>query len=156
MRPAFIQRAGKALSAYYDSRGLPALFTILSLGDLRRDDLTAIGQVWTRLELKDIRNKAGTGRSALEVLSEVSRRLKGGVTSERNAFSVPHAVRNTNLKTELKRAIRPGQRPGTDVMGEDGEEDLLKTPDIRQRYGDIAHQPLDHAGELTRRKLNRK
>jgi hypothetical protein len=157
LRPALIRRAGKSgLAAMYDGRGLPVIFTILALNDLRKDDLNAIGQVFTRDELAHEKNKNRTGRSALDVYSEASQRLKGQVPGERNAFMVSRAVKSTRLRPEQKPQGRTGrQRPGADVMGENrpgDEEDQA----AGGQYGDLITQPLDRLGLPGRRRPGRK
>lgn len=120
-RPPLIRQPGKkVLAEFYDARRLPVLFTILSLNDLKGDDLNAIGQVFSRDELRNVKNKNRTGRSILEVYTEASQRLKGRVPGERNAFAITRAVNNTNLRGKLKSQIPSGsgaQQSDADVMG---------------------------------------
>jgi hypothetical protein len=161
VRPALIGLAGKkALAEFYDAKGFPVLFTILTLNDLRGDDLNAIGQVFTREELRGMKKKNQTGRSMLEIYTEASQRLKGRVPGERNAFAVNHAVKNTNLRSALKSKQRPGsggQRPGSDVMGEDGNDEAeAGNPNGRVQYRNILSNPLDDFAKIRQRKTGRK
>lgn len=156
LRPALIRRAGKrALGGMFDSRGLPVLFTILTLNDLRKQDLTAIGQVFTRDELAHVKNRNQTGRSVLEVYTEASQRMKGRVPGERNTFSTNRAVKNTKLRPE-KPDRRPGsgpQRPGTDVFGEshDDEDEEAQREGIRRGYRDLLSPSSDTIRKMGRR-----
>ena len=159
VRPTLIDMAGKkALSDFYDARGLPVLFTILALKDLSRDDLNAIGKIFSRNDLLEVKNKNRTGKSILEVYTEASQRLKGRVPGERNAFAVTHAVKNTNLRDELKSKMRSGgPRSGSDVMGEDGSDETDEgKPCGPVRYRDLLSNPLDDLGKNTRRRMGRK
>ncbi|MDD4137407.1 MAG: hypothetical protein PHT99_05870, partial [Methanoregula sp.] len=157
VRPAFILRAGKkALSGIYDARGFPVLFTILALSDLRRDDLKAIEQVFSRDDLRNLKHKNRTGRSALEIFTETSQRLKGHVPRERNEFAVTHAVKNTNFRSELKSQLRSRSdrhHPTTDIMGNrsNNEGDAQK-PDDLTPYGDFVSRQLDDLGKQARGK----
>ena len=160
IRPAFIVRAGrKALAERYDSRGLPALFTIFSLNDLRRDDLDAIAQVFSRDDLKNTRNKNRIGRNALEVFTEASERLKVRVPGERNPFIVSHAVKNASFSGEHA----PHEKPGSENSGEIDVTDRDRTVDVepqemtgQERYRDLLpHQP-DSLERMARRKPGQK
>jgi len=87
VRPALIRRAGAPLlSRLYDSRGIPALFVIFSLGDVNRSDLEAIAKVFSPHELRNVMSRNRTGRNALEVFTEISRSLKNRPVTERNTF----------------------------------------------------------------------
>jgi len=101
-RIALIGRAGKeALSGIFDARGMPVLFTIMGLSDLTREDLDAIGKIFSRDELRTIKSRTRTGRNGLQMFTEAHRRLKTREPAERNAFSIPRAVKNTNMRGEL-------------------------------------------------------
>lgn len=164
IRPAFIRRAGKkALADFYDKRGLPVLYTILSLTDLRGDDLKAIGQVFSRDELRSIKNKNRTGKSILEVYTEATQRLKGRLPGERNAFAISHAVKSTNQRGEMKSQMRSpsrGGHPATDIMGDgrrtDDPDSDAENTGSQVRYRDLLSNPLDDFGRVARRKLGRK
>jgi len=161
VRPALIGRAGKKpLSAVYDAKGLPVLFTILTLSDLRKDDLKAIGQVFSRDELINVKSRNRTGRSVFEVYSEATRRLKGRAPGDRNAFEIHRAVQNTNLRGELKSQMRPGtgsRHSDSDVMGESrADEGDPRKAGSRARLGNLLVNPLDNLGELSRKKAEKK
>ena len=52
VRPALIRRAGKRLlSGVFDSRGIPVIFTIFSLGDLSLHDLDAIAALYFKTRM---------------------------------------------------------------------------------------------------------
>jgi hypothetical protein len=155
VRPVFIERAGKrVLSELYDSRGLPAIFTIFGLNDLSREDLNAIANVFTRDDLKRVKHKNRTGRSGLEVYSEASRRMKGQAPRERHTVENRHAVKSTNLRGAIRSQIRSATGSGTDVMGESRGTDGADTgrPGARERYDDLITHPLDKFGRIVRRK----
>jgi hypothetical protein len=149
VRPILILRAGKkALGGMFDASGLPVLFKILSLNDLRKDDLKAIGQVFTRDELAHVKNKNRTGRSILEIYTEAGQRLKGRVPGERNTFFVSRAVKNTRLKAERPERRGGQERPGTDIFGESGGEE---SSDEQSGYRDLISSSSDRVGRLFRR-----
>jgi hypothetical protein len=101
VRPALIQRAGiQLLSEVYDGRGISVLFTIFALGDLSRDDLDAMAEVFTKEDLENAMNRNRMGKNALEVFNESSERLKAHVPGERNKFFVRNAIQTTNKEDE--------------------------------------------------------
>lgn len=159
VRPALIARGEKKpLTTVYDSKGLPVLFTILTLTDLRKDDIKAIGQVFSRDELINVKSKNRTGRSVYEVYSEAVQRLKGHPPGDRNAFEIHRAVQNTNLRGELKSQMKPGPgaHPSSDVMGESRDEADPRKVGSRVRYGNLLTNPLDNMSELARKRVEKK
>jgi len=159
MRPALIGRVGKkGLSELFDDRGIPVLFTILGLKDLARDDLAAIGKIFTRDELRKVKAKNRTGRNGLELYSEATRRLTGREPDERNSFAAPGAVKNTNLRGQMgpqlrNRSGRDSHLAGTDVMGESrGGDHESDTGGSAQRYDDMMTNPLDNIRDIVHRK----
>ncbi len=161
VRPALIERAGKpALGGIFDARGIPVLFTILGLSDIARQDITAIEKVFSKDELRAIKSKNRAGRNALQMYTEVLRRLNVHEPRERNAFAIARAVKNTKLGGS---GMRPGPRKSaqqdarhhaSDIMGEStpGERADDGTSDISKRYGDLTTSPLDTFGGLARKK----
>jgi hypothetical protein len=153
IRPALIRNAGKtALSETCDSKGTPVLITILSIGDLRKADLLAIKDVFPKDELKKIKNKNRTGKSAHEIYMEASGRLSRNAPLERNKFAVSHAVKDTRMERGLKKQISSHGRQ-SDIFGESGKES--KGISMSQRYSQLTHNPLDNI-ELIRRQMKRK
>ncbi len=157
MRPALISRAGKkALTELYDTRGMPLLFTIFGLKDLARDDLTAIGKMFTRDELRKAKVRNRTGKTGLELYSEASRRLNGREPDERNSFAAPGAVKNTNLRGQFGSRSHSGGRDthlsGTDVMGENRRGDEGTGISSSERYDDLMRNPLDNFQGMVHRK----
>jgi hypothetical protein len=166
LRPALIERAGKkALGSLFNVRGSPVLFTILALNDLTREDLAAIEKMFTRDELRSIKNKKRTGRNALQIFYEAQRRLKVQGPGERNAFSLTRAVKNTNLSGDIGLQIRSRESgggeshlAGADVMGgsrnkADGESERTGAA---ERYDALMTQPLDNFRALVHRKTGPK
>jgi hypothetical protein len=99
VRPALIRKAGnRLLSVLFDSRGIPAIFTIFSLGDVCISDLDALAEVFTPDELRGIMSQNRSGRNALEVFSEISMVLKSRPSLERNTFFKTNARKDSNLE----------------------------------------------------------
>jgi hypothetical protein len=87
VRPVFIRRAGcRLLSQVFDKRGIPAIYTIFSLGDLSQDDLTAVASVFSEEDLRRTRSKSGGGKDALTVFDEVARSVKSHAPLGRHTF----------------------------------------------------------------------
>jgi hypothetical protein len=96
VRPVFIRRAGtRLLSRIFDRRGIPAIYTIFSLGDLSQDDLRAIADVFTEEELRNTRSRSGGGKDALTVFDEVARSVKSHAPLDRHVFYRPLPPKDT-------------------------------------------------------------
>ena len=159
IRPVFIERAGRRLlSEIYDGRDLPVLFLILGLGDLSRQDLDAIGKVFTRNELKEVKSRNRTGKSALEAFTIASARLKGRPARERNPFELTQAVRTTNprgdiasqkiaRKTEGHGSVPPGGAGGQGSQRENGER-----ADRSGKLEGLTQDTLDNIAGVMRKK----
>lgn len=158
-RPALIMRAGKkALSGFFDARGMPVLFTILGLSDLAREDLDAIGKVFSRDELRGIKSRSRAGRNGLQMFAEAERRLKTREPADRNAFSIPRAVKNTNMRGELGSQMQSRERgghdahlAGRDVMGGNRCEDSDSMQGAAEKYDEMMRQPLDNIRGMVKR-----
>ena len=87
VRPVLIRKAGKRLlSGVFDSRGIPVIFTVFSLGDLSLHDLDAIAAVFSQEDLKNTMCRTRTGRNALTVFMEIAQSLKSRGSLERHTF----------------------------------------------------------------------
>ena len=160
-RTALIGQAGKeALTGVFDARGMPVLFTILGTSDLSREDLDAVEKVFSRDELRGIRSRNRTGKNALQMYVEARQRLKSRDPTERNAFSIPRAVKNTNMRGELGSQMQSRGRgghdahlAGRDVMGENrGEGNGTGMPGAAEKYDDLMKQPLDNLRGMLKRR----
>ena len=99
VRPAFIRKAGpRLLSSVYDRRGIPAIFTIYSLGDISTSDLDALAKVFSKEDLKNLMCRSRTGKNALTVFTEISLSLKSHASLERNMFFKPSALKDTDVE----------------------------------------------------------
>ncbi len=97
IRPVLIHHAGKnLLSAVYDQRGIPAIYTIFALGDLCISDLNAIAEVFSREELKRVMCRNRSGKDALTVFSELSLSLKNRASLDRHMFFKTPAAKDAD------------------------------------------------------------
>lgn len=163
VRPALIRRAGvKLLSEIYDGRGMPVLFAIFALGDLSRDDLDAMADIFTEEELKNVMNRNRTGKNALEVFNESSERLKVHAPGERNKFFVSRAIRTTNMDGELRSQVNSSPQPGG-ISGahvhegerKRSEQDEVSGPSAAERYEDMMSDPLDNIAKMVKKTQGR-
>ncbi len=153
IRPVLIRRCGKdALSTTYDARGIPPLIAILSIGDLRKADLQAIKDVFQKDELRKVRNKNGTGRSAHDIYMEAAGRLSRNAPQERNKFGVSHAVKDTRMERGLKKQLSADNRT-SDMFGNQRKDD--GKGGMSQRYSEMMQDPLDNI-DMLRRQIKRK
>jgi hypothetical protein len=98
VRPVLIRRAGKRLlSGVFDSRGLPVIFTVFSLGDLSLHDLNAIAAEFSQEDLKNTMCRNRTGRNALTVFTEIAWSLKSHGSLERHMFFRPSARKDMDI-----------------------------------------------------------
>jgi hypothetical protein len=115
-RPALIRKAGKRLlSVLFDSRGIPAIFTIFSLGDVCMTDLDALAEVFTLDELRGVMSQNRSGRNALEVFTEISLLLKSRPSLERNTFFKTNARKDSGVNGDAgvpAVAVRGEKRTG--------------------------------------------
>jgi len=103
VRPELIRRIGsRLLSGLFDRNGMPVLFSIFGLGDLGIHDLEAITEVFSHDGLRKVMAKNRMGKNALEILTEIFPSIKGKPARDRNAFSVTHAVKNTNMENVVR------------------------------------------------------
>ena len=152
IRPQLIRRAGKTiLAGTYDGKGMPPIITILGIGDIRKNDLLAIKDVFTRDELKTIRNKSRTGRSAYDIYFELSNRLSHNAPLERNKFAVSHAVKDTRMEKGLKQQIS-SQNTTNDIFG-NTRRDASKGG-VSQKYSEMMQDP--NSIDMLRRQVKRK
>jgi hypothetical protein len=97
VRPVLIQKAGKKLlSAVYDQRGIPVIYTIFGLGDLCMSDLNTIAAVFSKDELKKVMCRNRTGKDALTVFSEIALSLKSHASLDRHMFFKPSAAKDAD------------------------------------------------------------
>jgi hypothetical protein len=97
IRPVLIQKAGKKLlSAAYDQRGIPVIYTIFALGDVCMSDLNAIAAVFSKDELKEVMCRNRTGKDALTVFSEITLSLKSHASLDRHMFFKASAAKDTD------------------------------------------------------------
>jgi hypothetical protein len=102
IRPVLIRKAGKnLLSAVYDQRGIPAIYTIFALGDLCLSDLNAIAAVFSTEELKGVMCRSRSGKDALTVFSELSLSLKNRASLDRHTFFRTPAAKDTDPDREI-------------------------------------------------------
>jgi CheY-like chemotaxis protein len=93
----------KLLSTLYDHNGMPALFLVFQRGDLRIHDLDAIGEVFSKSDLKKVKVKNGGGRDGLEIFNEISRSINYMAILEKTmAVAIP-----SEKKTEDEPEARP-------------------------------------------------
>jgi hypothetical protein len=159
VRPALIKKAGKRLlGELYDSRGIPALFSILTLGDVCRDDLDAIEKVFTNDDLKQVMHKEKRGKTALEVFVDASTRLKSHAPGERNKFMVVHAVKTTNLEGDLRSQVsshgHEKRVSGAQVQAADNknaERGEGEGTGDSGRFDELMSDPLDDISKTMRR-----
>ena len=98
VRPVLIRRAGKRLlSGVFDSRGIPVIFTVFSLGDLSLHDLDAIAAVLSQEDLKNTMCRNRTGRNALTVFTEIAQSLKSHGSLERHTFFSKSARKDMDI-----------------------------------------------------------
>ena len=101
VRPALIRKAGmRLLSSVYDSRGIPVIFTIYSLGDISVSDLEALARVFSEDDLKKTMCKNRTGKNALTVFSEIALSLKSHASLDRHMFFKPSAMKDSDIDTK--------------------------------------------------------
>ena len=160
-RPALIEKAGKELLARtYDSRGIPVLLSILSLADLRRQDLDAIRRVFLPKELAKVMARSRTGENALNIFTSLASSLRKRGPSKRNKFEVIHAVKTTNMESALRSQINnPGREKsmfGPQVKMADGEvvkDDESSRIDQRERYESLLpDDPFNLIGNIKRKR----
>jgi hypothetical protein len=97
VRPALIRKAGpRLLSSVYDSRGIPVIFTIYTLGDICLSDLDALAKVFSKDDLNKIMCRNRTGKNALTVFTEIALSLKSHASLERHTFFKPSAPKDTD------------------------------------------------------------
>jgi CheY-like chemotaxis protein len=124
IRSELIRKIGKQLlSTLYDHTGTPALFLIYGMSGLRIHDLDAIGEVFSKDELKKVKVKSGMGRNGLEIFEEISRSI--------NYLSILETT--ISKVTEEKRAGEKSDREETDagscVTPPLRKEDTVVSPD---------------------------
>ena len=101
VRPALIRKAGmQLLSSVYDSRGIPVIFTIYSLGDISVSDLEALARVFSEDDLKKTMCRNRTGKNALTVFTEIALSLKSHASLERHIFFRPSAMKDSDIDTK--------------------------------------------------------
>jgi hypothetical protein len=160
IRPALIERAGKKmLSEVFDNKDLPVIFLILSQGDLSGNDLIAIEKIFTRDDLRGVRSRKGTGKSALEAFTEVSAAVRSHGPRDRNMFNKNTAVRTTNFEGSLRDQIEAqdgtGQTSGAAVRtprannAKSGDGDLSK---VSEKYGELIPESLENITRIMQRK----
>lgn len=155
VRPALIRRAGRLLFCVYDSRGIPAIFSILSLTDLGKSDLDAVREVFSRDELRNIKTRNHSGKSALEVFTGISQSLKNHAPPERNTFSKTHAVKTMNnegnVRAQLGFPVRKekssgAQGPSPASNKTDPRESRVTS--ASERYESMMSDPHDTIGTV--------
>ena len=158
IRPYLISMAGRRLiSNTRDSWGIPLLFSILSLGDLKREDLNAILRAFSREDLATVTSGTGTGKNGLEVFLEVEAGIQRRVAKARNAFEIPQAIRTTNLSGELKNQVKKqssqkqGSSSATAESGNKDEEELDDRTKEIDRYEELLAFPLIGDRPMTRK-----
>jgi len=101
IRPLFIRSAGpRLLSKVYDKRGIPAIYTVLSLGDLNQEDLMAVASVFSEEDLRNTRSRSGGGKDALTVFDEVARSVKSHAPLDRHTFYRPLPPKDTGFNDQ--------------------------------------------------------
>ncbi|PKL70642.1 MAG: hypothetical protein CVV30_04655 [Methanomicrobiales archaeon HGW-Methanomicrobiales-1] len=138
IRPELIRKFGKQLlSSLYDNNGMPALFLIYGLGDLRIHDIDAIAEVFSKSDLKKIKVQNGMGRDGLEIFNEISRSI--------NYMAVLEKTMASALPADMRDGEEPDDKPRTDsslpgesvspppvklLSGKKSEPEKIALPDI--------------------------
>jgi CheY-like chemotaxis protein len=106
MRPELIRRFGKQLlSTLYDQKGMPVLFLIFGLGDLRIHDIDAIAEVFSKNELKTVKVKSRMGKDGLEIFNEISRSINYMAILEKTMAAVIPAEKRTEEEPDARPQI---------------------------------------------------
>ncbi|MDO9549798.1 MAG: hypothetical protein Q7J03_02380 [Methanoregula sp.] len=156
VRPALIEKAGnKLLSRVYDTRGLPVLFLLFGLTDISTYDLDAIAKVFSKEDLRKIMNSNRTGKDAFTVFTEVSNSLKCHAPRERNKFFVSHAVKSTNMESDLRMQVSSHDQQagmsGTHVPAaqrKNVEPDDVSTTSASDQYESLMYDSIDDIGKI--------
>jgi len=116
VRPTLIRKFGKQLlSTLYDHDGMPALFLIFKLGDLRIHDLDAIKDVFSKNDLQKVKVKNGRGRNGLEIFDEIYRSI--------NYFAILDST-IANIPAKKKTYEEPDVRLEMPVLKENPDSSL--------------------------------
>ncbi len=158
MRPELIRKFGKQLlSTLYDNNGMPALFLIFGLGNLRIHDIDAIAEVFSKSELKKIKVQNGMGRDGLEIFNEISRSI--------NYLAVLEKTMAAAMPADKKEEGEPGagpriesSLPGEDISlpagemlaGKESEPEKISPPDIADVSGSDSLEVKEKSGKPTK------
>jgi hypothetical protein len=159
VRPALIEQAGKhLLSDVYNTHGMPVLFTIFSLPDLRGEDLDAIAKMFSQKDLEKVMNRNRSGKNAFEIFTETSLRFKTHVPGERNKFFVSHAVRTTTMEidrsTQKGSFSSTGNVSGTQAGASEGKKETGhcdRTQTAADKFEAMTKNPLDDIGNIRKK-----
>ena len=158
MRPELIRRFGKQLlSTLYDNKGMPVLFQIYGLGNLRIHDIDAIAEVFSKDELKKVKVKSGMGKDGLEIFNEISRSINYLAILEKTMAAVIPAEKRTEEEPDAKPQINsPIQSecvspPPKEIPAcKDLEPEKISQPDITEVSGSEMPEPKENPGKSTK------
>lgn len=152
IRPELIRQFGKQLlSTLYDQNGMPALFLIFQRGDLRIHDLDAIGEVFSKSDLKKVKVKNGGGRSGLEIFNEISRSINYMAILEKTmAVAIP-AEKKTEEEPDARLQINSAIQnecvspPPIEILAwKDPVPEKNSLPDITEVSGSEMPEPEEN------------
>lgn len=143
IRPELIRKFGKQLlSTLYDSSGMPALFLIFGLGNLRIHDIDAIAEVFTKSELKKIKVQNGMGRDGLEIFNEISRSINYLAVLEKTMAAVIPA------EEDEEAGARP--LPAKKILSKKSGPEKIALPDIADVAGPEMPELKEKSGKSTK------
>jgi len=158
IRPELIRKFGKQLlSTLYDSSGMPALFLIFGLGNLRVHDIDAIAEVFTKSELKQIKVQNGMGRNGLEIFNEISRSINYLAVLEKTMAAVIPADKGDDEEAGARLRTSspiPGEGasslPTKKLLSKNIKPKNIASPDIADVAGPEMPELKEKSGKSTK------